>query len=88
VKRDPLPPVTGRRREEEEEIDYEAESIPLETGEASLPSAKNADFCTIRFFKRVRFVFAIIHIASTLAYMMNIEQPQIWTSRPIISIFE
>ncbi|MDR1258429.1 MAG: hypothetical protein LBK65_03985 [Tannerellaceae bacterium] len=40
VKRDPLPPVTGRRLEEEE-IDYEAESIPLETGEASFESLEN-----------------------------------------------
>jgi hypothetical protein len=30
----------------------------------------------------------IYDIAGTLAYMMNVEQPQVWIARPIVSIFE
>jgi predicted AlkP superfamily pyrophosphatase or phosphodiesterase len=37
---------------------------------------------------RIQESTMIYDIAGSLAYMMNIEQPQVWIARPIVSIFE
>jgi predicted AlkP superfamily pyrophosphatase or phosphodiesterase len=37
---------------------------------------------------RIQESTMIYDIAGTLAYMMNVEQPQVWIARPIVSIFE